>query len=480
MKELSLAPIEEDLLFLALAPELEPKYETLYGYLNNDVTRKFGTKDLARRLFSERGHAAVDHALAAGSTLFRSTMLVPLSAARGFQASAVLSEFVLARGAPPPAPLGRFESDPKADSVSDGFQSDKKRRTSTLLRSGVAIALSGNPGCGRLKTAAEICALTDLPLLVIDAGALKLEGEQSATMAASIQLQARLEGAAVYLQAGEQFFDAETRPSSTAVAFVRALDNVPLLIACTPRMNWRQLLGHRRSVEFTFQPLSNACRFEQWKQASFELGIQTPVDLIDELAQQFVFTSGEVRSAAQNAKDSLVMEARPLREALFAAARAQSTSNLGRLASKISASYKWTDLVLPCTTAAQVREVAGAIRNRSVVYDEWRLRSGFQCGGLNVLFSGASGTGKTMSASIIATESGLDLYRIDLATVVSKYIGETEKNLDRIFRAARSSNAILFFDEADALFGKRSEVKDAHDRYANVEVAYLLGKARGA
>src|SRR5205085_11756538 len=139
--------------------------------------------------------------------------------------------------------------------------------------------------------------------------------------------------------------------------------------------------------------------------------------------------------------------------------------------------HAWDDLVLPTATLRQVREVAAAIRHRHVVYEEWGFGERVPAGrGLKVLFAGASGTGKTMTAGVIARDLGLDLYRIDLAGGVSKYIGETEKNLDRIFRAARSSNALLFFDEADALFGKRSEVKDAHDRYANIEVAYLLQK----
>jgi SpoVK/Ycf46/Vps4 family AAA+-type ATPase len=123
----------------------------------------------------------------------------------------------------------------------------------------------------------------------------------------------------------------------------------------------------------------------------------------------------------------------------------------------------------------RLREFAAAIRAREQVFRGWAFVRG--SGGstsLRALFAGASGTGKTMSAAVIARAIGLDLFRIDLSAVVSKYIGETEKNLERIFQAAEGSNAILFFDEADALFGKRSEVKDAHDRYANIEVAYLL------
>jgi SpoVK/Ycf46/Vps4 family AAA+-type ATPase len=133
--------------------------------------------------------------------------------------------------------------------------------------------------------------------------------------------------------------------------------------------------------------------------------------------------------------------------------------------------------VLPQEQLTQLREVMSYAKYRYRVYGEWGFDRKLSVGkGLNILFSGPSGTGKTMAAEIMAGELGLDLYKIDLSTVVSKYIGETEKNLDRVFKEAQESNAILFFDEADALFGKRSEVKDAHDRYANTEIAYLLQK----
>ena len=122
-----------------------------------------------------------------------------------------------------------------------------------------------------------------------------------------------------------------------------------------------------------------------------------------------------------------------------------------------------------------LRSISAYLRHRDRVLSDWGYeKTVARTQGLKVLFAGESGTGKTMAAQVLAAELGLDLYRVDLATVVSKYIGETEKNLERIFTAADGSNAILFFDEADALFGKRSEVSDAHDRYANIEVAYLL------
>lgn len=145
------------------------------------------------------------------------------------------------------------------------------------------------------------------------------------------------------------------------------------------------------------------------------------------------------------------------------------------LAMRIDALATWEDLVLPPLQTQILRDVAMQVKHRARVYEEWGFGNRSNRGlGISALFSGPSGTGKTMAAEVLARELGLDLYRIDLSSVVSKYIGETEKNLRRVFDAAEGGGAILLFDEADALFGKRSEVKDSHDRHANIEVSYLL------
>jgi SpoVK/Ycf46/Vps4 family AAA+-type ATPase len=164
-------------------------------------------------------------------------------------------------------------------------------------------------------------------------------------------------------------------------------------------------------------------------------------------------------------------------EDLFYACRAQSSQKLTLLARKITPLYTWGDIILPDDRLEQLHEICAQARYRQRVFEQWGFDRAMSLGkGLSMLFVGPSGTGKTMAAEVIAGELGLDLYKIDLSGMVSKYIGETEKNLSAIFQEAAQSNAILFFDEADAIFGKRSEVKDAHDRYANIEVNYLLQK----
>jgi hypothetical protein len=184
----------------------------------------------------------------------------------------------------------------------------------------------------------------------------------------------------------------------------------------------------------------------------------------------------QIARAASAAERASFAAGRPMTVAdVSAGARAQNAAGLERLARRVEPLVSWKDLVLPAASAGQLREIAARARHREKVVGEWGMGArSSRTVGITALFAGDSGTGKTMSAEVLAGDLGFDLYVIDLSTVVDKYIGETEKNLDRIFTEADRVNGILLFDEADALFGKRSEVKDARDRYANVEVAYLL------
>jgi hypothetical protein len=199
---------------------------------------------------------------------------------------------------------------------------------------------------------------------------------------------------------------------------------------------------------------------------------------LDHLAAGYRLTEGQIQDALARAhelawaRDPQSGQVEP--EDIHTAARIQAQPALGLYARKLNARYGWDDIVLPPQPLATLRLLCATVRQRARVYGEWGMSRLTQGTGIVALFAGPSGTGKTMAAEIIARELQLDLFKIDLSAVVSKFIGETEKNLESIFRQAQDSNVILFFDEADALFGKRSEVRDAHDRYANIEVAYLL------
>ncbi len=189
---------------------------------------------------------------------------------------------------------------------------------------------------------------------------------------------------------------------------------------------------------------------------------------IDPLLAQFTLNASAIRAA------SLVAQSDHL-SAWWQACRLQTRSRLDGLARRIESIASWEDLVLPAEHMATLHQIAAHVRQRTRVYEQWGFGLRNERGlGISALFAGPSGTGKTLAAEVLAHELQLDLYHIDLSAVVSKYIGETEKNLRQIFDAAESGGAILLFDEADALFGRRSEVKDSHDRYANLEVSYLL------
>jgi hypothetical protein len=197
---------------------------------------------------------------------------------------------------------------------------------------------------------------------------------------------------------------------------------------------------------------------------------------VDRIVEQFKFDGAAIRFASGLARNASEANGDSNFNSLtWEICRSHARRSLEHLAVRIEPKARWQDLVLPESRIEILRQIAVHVRQRSVVNTRWGFAERYSRGlGATALFAGSSGTGKTMAAEVIAAELELDLYQIDLASVVSKYIGETEKNLRRIFDAAEESGAVLLFDEADALFGKRSEVKDSHDRYANIEISYLL------
>ncbi len=227
-----------------------------------------------------------------------------------------------------------------------------------------------------------------------------------------------------------------------------------------------ETIGERFSIEV------NKPTPEEQEQLWIEALQNRAGNLPQQLAEQFSFSQTEIRRLAETA---LNRSDQPLTETLWQECRITARAGMEQLAQRIDARAHWDLLVLPPEQKNLLRQITDQVAQRNRVYEEWGFRRQMNRGlGINALFAGESGTGKTMAAEVIANALKLDLYRIDLSAVVSKYIGETEKNLRKLFDRAEESGAILFFDEADALFGKRSEVKDSHDRYANIEINYLL------
>ena len=343
--------------------------------------------------------------------------------------------------------------------------------------------LEGRDGSGRATAAAAVARAAGRSLVTVDLAAARAGGEPFAELARTAAMHQRLWDSIIHLRGLGPLSGGESEASATAQLVSLATTACgTVLLSVNPETPWRDALRARRAITLSFEIAPAAVRRERWAAARRCAGLQASDAVLDVVASRFAMTPGQIARVAQQAVDARVLS-EPVWDGgraaddggLLDAARAECRPALGTLASRVESPLGWDHLVLPDATIRQLREIAGAVAHRHVVYDDWglarRLGGG---GGLKVLFSGASGTGKTMAASVIARELGLDLFAIDLSGVVSKFIGETEKMLDKIFRAARVGDAILFFDEADALFGKRSQVKDAHDRYANIEVAYLL------
>jgi hypothetical protein len=328
------------------------------------------------------------------------------------------------------------------------------------------IGLCGGDELTRRSIAAAACAELGVHLLAMTADTIPQNIGELDGFLRLWEREAVLAPAALYVEAGS----INSADPAVGLSTTRLLEHAGGICLLGVRDRWRPL---RRTV-LTFE-VSKPTMQEQravWEAALGAANAQANGHL-PALISQFSLNIGTIRSSVRAALAT--SEGGTLGDRLWNAARREARPALEDLAHHIRPVANWNDLVLPEAELAQLRDIATHVAQRHKLYEEWGFGSRSSRGlGISALFAGASGTGKTMAAEVLANYLKLDLYRIDLSCVVSKYIGETEKNLRRVFDAAEDGGVILFFDEADALFGKRSEVKDSHDRYANIEINYLL------
>ena len=327
------------------------------------------------------------------------------------------------------------------------------------------LQICGEDGVGKHAIAAATCAGLGLKLSILAAEALPASPAELEPLLRLWEREALLTGSALLLDCD----DIARTDTAQPHAILRLSERLNGHLFISSRE--RQRAGQRPMFTIDVPLPTTGEQRTLWQAA---LGPSpTPLhNQIDTVASQFRLSSAAIRSAGAEVLGRAESEADG---ALWNICRLQARTRLDDLAQRIETAAGWNDLILPNSQRHILSEVAAHVRQRAMVYERWGFAGkGARGLGISALFAGASGTGKTMAAEALAEELRLDLYRIDLSSVVSKYIGETEKNLRRIFDAAEQGGAILLFDEADALFGKRSEVKDSHDRYANIEVSYLL------
>lgn len=500
-----LTPFEEQCLLISLAPEMDNKYEKLYSYLQDDITRKRPSIDMVLNLLCHTMEEKLSTRLVFDpqAPLLKYKLLQMTDSAQD-SSTPMISRFLklddritnfllgfgqidsrlesIARLAPP-------QAEPKQLTGAGDVQNRIKKFIHSCLnekksiRRNVIFYFYGPYGAGKLSLTQAVCHDLGTPLIIVD---LEKMHNGQLPFEDTIYLLGResiLQQAALCFENFDYLFTYDEKQQARLKLLfetIRTFSPLTFLLSSQPWKPQEFLKGHT-FIELRFPIPDEMERKHQWKNHlnghyKFASDIEA-----GELAGKFRFTSGQIQEAVVTAQNLAHWrspnEGHITMADLYSACRGQSNSKLSALACKVEPKYTWDDIVLHPDQKKQLREICNYVKYRHIVYGEWGFDRKLSLGkGLNALFSGPPGTGKTMAAEVIANELKLDIYKIDLSQVVSKYIGETEKNLNKIFSEAQTSNAILFFDEADALFGKRSEVKDAHDRYANIEIGYLLQK----
>lgn len=487
-------------LLLAVAPEIDLRYERLYAYLQDDVTKRRPTVDLALNLLCDSHDARLEQRsrFAPDAPLLRSGLLrLTLDSAQG-EAPLLAHHLRLDERA-----INLLLGNDALDSRLASFcELTPTTELSLLDRNGNGIArrlpafagiarnnnrpvrlLFTGPAMASKQHAAQIFAETSkATLLTADMEHCPSWRTEPVEIASLLKREASLSNAVLFISGLNPISTEE----AAAKSFLNKLDEYPgAIIVASNNALLAAVAGSDRFLAIPFDLPNYEARFELWQEFANEAGVPLNPEILNSLANNFQLAPEQIESAVKAARQSLEwritdtgkLTASQVTDELLAAARNQTGLELAALTEKLNPIYHWSDIVLPDDTIAQLKEICQRVTHSHAVLEQGGFGKKLSSGkGIAVLFAGPSGTGKTMAAEIIANELGLDLFRIDLASVVSKYIGETEKNLERIFAAAVRSNSVLLFDEADALFGKRSAVTDAHDRYANVEISYLLQK----
>jgi len=463
-----LETLDVELLVVALAPDLDSRLERLFGYLNDDVTRRRASVGLALELCGEspmgpgRHHLGPSSPLVAGGLVFLEEPERPFLT-RSLRVPDRVAAHLLGDDSPPPELADLLLPAPapvELDAAS----------LARAIEGGVAfVYLHERPGTAGRALAVEALRVAGLEALNVDLARLGPDADP-ATVASCLEREARLRGAAIVAGPLEALGE---RASPRERAAVRAFAELDATVVLVGRGGWDPACSWRVPLVLDAPLPSLPARLGAWQA---QLGSSVAPAALEAAVAAFRLAPEQIAQASQAARWHALHADEAVGPAhVRIGALGQNSAGLERLARRVQPAVGFDDLVLPASTRRALEELVGRVRHRELVLGEWGMRPGGARGhGVTALFAGESGTGKTMSAEVVAGALGLELYTINLATVVDKYVGETEKNLEKIFAEVDGVNGVLFFDEADALFGKRSEVRDAHDRYANIEVAYLL------
>lgn len=502
-KLFGLSRFEMDALIICLAPELRRKYDRIFAYLQDDITRQRPSADLILQLccHHEQQRWQLRSALTNSGTLMRAGLLQPIDDVQSPSGCSDLAKFLRLDPRILNYVLGDNAIDARiqdfawiATSASNPRELELDSNTAceirdligrhfsdeTGLSSKLLLHLRGPTGVGKTQAALAVCGHLKSPLLILDGERLPATTSDIDKLIKLACRESLLLQAPLLIQAFDSILEVDMHAKPLCARLTWLATEFGWLTFVAGQKAWRPTNICEpivfETVEISIPDVAQR-RVIWHKHITDVCGEKNNVD-IESLARSYRLGSNQIRQIVHSTHlpHQPDQEVSTARTSMFAdTCRGSSNQQLSEMATKVNVQYGWNDIVLPEDTVQVLRDICNQSRQQFRVLSDWGFQNKLPYGrGLSVLFTGPPGTGKTMAAQIIARDLNLDLYKIDLSRVVSKYIGETEKNLSRIFAEADTSNAVVFFDEADALFGKRTEVSDAHDRYANIEVSYLL------
>ncbi|MCP4047405.1 MAG: ATP-binding protein [Gammaproteobacteria bacterium] len=461
-EQFRLSSFERNVLLLCAGMELQSCYSRLCSKVHSNDLQNYPTFSLALSVLPEAHWSALTP-----ESPLRYWQLIHVSDQDSITSSRLalderIFHFLLGAGNMDQRLSAMIQRLSPGDPLPSSQQQQVERLTGLWIDSNKppVILIQGNDAIAGREVAAHSCSLLGLQALVVWAHDIPADPDARSLLAKLLTREYLLSRVALVIDAAEN-------PPLHLPVFMEQLECPVMLLGSLPA----SLQRSSTTVEVN-KPTTEEQR-SLWYSALSGEETFDEAELLP-LAAQFDFSSVDIATTAETVLAELRLGT-SVKQALWQQCRQHSRGSLDHLAQRITPHAGWDDLILPKGQKAILGDISRQIRHRATVYEAWGFADKSERGlGISALFAGESGTGKTMAAEVLAADLNLDLYRIDLSSVVSKYIGETEKNLERLFKAAETSGAILLFDEADALFGKRSEVKDSHDRYANIELAYLL------
>jgi len=470
----NLNEIEREIITMLLAFEIYPKYEKIFSYLQDDLNKKYPTIALFSYLFSEKLNQEHDIVLLFSEEFPLLKFGLVKFIDNGIESSLIhkpvkleesVKNFIL--GLPSiDRDISNFVE--ILPPIKNPVVQNKKLEEAIISGENKFIFnLQGKNSFDKQKYALNLSSLNNYGLFLVD----PLFFEDTENLKKNIKnlfRDALLNGCNVYFSDFEDVLQSE-KIHNILIFLKNEIQKFSWIVFFDTQKPFDFDLENFVLVEKDFKFPEKEDAFKLWKKY-----IDLDEETIKELSQNFHFNEYQIKQVSNKLKGKILSNGNIDKKTIYKICRRLTSKDLGSLAQKVETNFSFEDIVLPEDSLKQLKNIITHYKYHYEVFFEWGFDKKISNQSISALFTGSPGTGKTMAVSILGNELGLDVYRIDLSKVVSKYIGETEKNLSKIFDSAENSGVILFFDEADAVFGKRTEIKDSHDRYANIEISYLL------